>query len=57
VAPRVGTSPRLAVDIYRARKQFSEAGVTEAAQIVERRATSHELRIGVPRLAININAA
>jgi len=51
------TPTQLAVDIYRARKQFSEAGVTEAAQIVERRATSHELRIGVPRLAININVA
>jgi hypothetical protein len=50
----LATSPtQLAVDIYRARKQFSEAGVAEAAQIVERRATSHELRIGVHRLSIN----
>lgn len=45
------TNPQqLAVDIYRARKQFSEAGVTDAAQIVERRGTTHELRIGVSRL-------
>ncbi|HYP75586.1 MAG TPA: FHA domain-containing protein [Polyangiaceae bacterium] len=48
------TPTQLAVDIYRARKQFSEAGVTEAAQIVERRGTTHELRIGVPRLAITV---
>ena len=48
------TPTQLAVDIYRARKQFSEAGVAEAAQIVERRATTHELRIGVPRLAITV---
>jgi FHA domain-containing protein len=48
------TPTQLAVDIYRARKQFSEAGVTEAAQIVERRGTTHELRIGVPNLAITI---
>jgi len=48
------TPTQLAVDIYRARKQFSEAGVTEAAQVVERRASSHELRIGVPRLSISV---
>ena len=48
------TPTQLAVDIYRARKQFSEAGVAEAAQIVERRGTTHELRIGVPTLAITV---
>jgi len=48
------TPTQLAVDIYRARKQFSEAGVDEAAQVVERRATTHELRIGVPNLAITV---
>jgi len=48
------TPTQLAVDIYRARKQFSEAGVAEAAQIVERRGTTHELRIGVPKLAISV---
>lgn len=46
------TQMQLAVDIYRARKQFSEAGVADAAQIVERRGTSHELRLGVSRLEI-----
>ena len=48
------TPTQLAVDIYRARKQFSEAGVVEAAQIIERRGTTHELRIGVPKLAITV---
>jgi len=49
----LATNPtQLAVDIYRARKQFSEAGVLEAAQLVERRTTSHELRLGVSRLRV-----
>jgi FHA domain len=48
------TPPLLAVDIYRARKQFSEAGVTDSAQVVERRATTHELRIGIPKLSIQV---
>ncbi len=48
------TPTQLAVDIYRARKQFSEAGVTEAAQVIERRGSTHELRIGVPKLAITV---
>jgi hypothetical protein len=43
---------QLAVDIYRARQQFSEAGVAEAAQLVERRSMTHELRLGVPHLVI-----
>lgn len=51
----LATSPtQLAVDIYRARKQFSEVGVVDAAQVVERRATTHELRIGVPKLAVRV---
>jgi hypothetical protein len=49
----LGTSAtQLAVDVYRVRKQFSDAGVTDAAQIVERRGTSHELRIGCSQLEI-----
>jgi FHA domain len=48
------TPPLLAVDIYRARKQFSEAGVSDSAQVVERRATTHELRIGVPKISIQV---
>jgi hypothetical protein len=49
----LASSPtQLAVDIYRARKQFSEAGVMDAAQLIERRGNSHELRIGVTQLAV-----
>jgi hypothetical protein len=49
----LATSPtQLAVDIFRARKQFSEAGVVDAALVIERRGTSHELRIGVSKLSV-----
>ena len=46
------TPTQLAVDIYRARQQFNEAGVADAAQLVERRSMTHELRLGVPHLSI-----
>ena len=48
------TPPLLAVDIYRARRQFGDAGVFDSAQMVERRATTHELRIGVPKISIHL---
>jgi len=51
----LATTPTLlATDIHRARRQFSDAGVLDAAQIVERRVTTHELRIGVPKLEIRV---
>lgn len=46
------TPAQLALDIYRARRQFDDAGVLDAAQIVERRATSRELRIGIDQMKI-----
>lgn len=46
------TTAQLALDIYRARRQFDGAGVLDAAQIIERRAASRELRIGVGALSI-----
>lgn len=48
------TPTQLAVDIYRARQQFGESGVTDAAQIVERRPTTHELRLGVASVSIEV---
>jgi hypothetical protein len=45
---------QLALDIYRARRQFSDAGVVDSAQIVERRASSRELRIGVEKITIAV---
>ena len=51
----LATSPsQLALDIYRARRQFSDAGVTDSAQLVERRTTSRELRIGVHSLRVRV---
>jgi len=49
------TPSQLAVDIYRARQQFNEAGVADSAQLVERRSMTHELRIGVSNLSIRTN--
>jgi hypothetical protein len=46
---------QLTLDIYRARRQFSDAGVVDSAQIVERRTTSRELRIGVERLSVQMH--
>jgi hypothetical protein len=48
------TPAQLALDIYRARRQFDAAGVVDAAQIIERRAASRELRIGVDKLSIRV---
>jgi hypothetical protein len=43
---------QLTLDIYRARRQFADAGVVDSAQIVERRTSSRELRLGVERVTI-----
>ena len=43
---------RLNLDIYRARQQFNAAGFVPAAGIVERRAATRELRLGVADLEI-----
>ncbi len=42
----------LLLDIYRLRRQFGEAGIADAARIVERRSGTRALRIGVTRLEI-----
>ncbi len=42
----------LHLDIYRLRRQLGEAGIRDAARIVERRAGTRQLRIGVTRLEI-----
>lgn len=43
---------RLNIDIFRIRKQFSAAGVADAAGIIERRPGSGQLRIGIRALEI-----
>jgi hypothetical protein len=51
----LATSPtQVGVDIFRARRQFAENGIVNAPQIVERRTTSHEIRIGVEALTIQV---
>lgn len=44
--------PQLHLDIYRARRQFADVGVVDAPQLIERRARSCELRIGVAQLNV-----
>ena len=49
----LSTSPgQLNLEIFRLRQQFAELGVVESTQIVERRPTTHELRIGAERLEV-----
>jgi len=43
---------RLNIDVFRARRQLAEAGVEEAALLVERRQSTQQLRIGVVRLEV-----
>jgi hypothetical protein len=45
---------QLTLDIYRARRQFADAGVVDSAQLVERRTSSRELRIGVESISISM---
>ena len=42
----------LHLNIYRLRQQFGEAGIVGAARVVERRAGTRQLRIGVSQLDI-----
>jgi hypothetical protein len=44
--------PQLNIDVFRIRRQFASAGLTNAARVIERRTTSRQLRIGVARLSI-----
>ena len=43
---------RVNVDIHRLRQQVSKAGVSDAAQLIERRPTTHQLRLGIRRVEI-----
>ncbi len=44
--------PQLNIDVHRIRKQFAEVGVVDAANIVERRPRTRQLRIGTGRISI-----
>ena len=45
-------SPHLNLDVLRIRKQFAALGVVDAANIIERRPRTRQLRIGVSRISI-----
>lgn len=46
------TAERLNVEVYRARALLARAGVGDPARLIERRATSRQLRIGVERVHV-----
>lgn len=43
---------RVNVDIHRLRQQFAAVGVMDASRVIERRPTSHQLRLGIRRATI-----
>jgi hypothetical protein len=45
-------SPQLNLDVHRIRRQFAAAGVQDAANVVERRPRTRQLRIGTGRLSV-----
>ena len=45
-------TPQLNIDAFRIRKQFAAAGLIGAANIIERRPRTKQLRIGAARLSI-----
>jgi hypothetical protein len=45
--------PQLNIDVFRIRKQFAAVGVMDAANIIERRPRTRQLRIGTALLAIS----
>jgi hypothetical protein len=46
--------PQLNIDVFRIRKQFGALGISDAANIIERRPRTHQLRIGTGRLSVVI---
>ncbi len=49
----LGVDPsQLNIDVFRIRKQFAAAGFVDAAAVIERRASTKQLRVGVTRLRV-----
>ncbi len=46
------TRQKLNLDVFRIRRQLADAGVTDAHRIVERRATTQQLRLGIGEIEI-----
>jgi hypothetical protein len=43
---------QLNIDVFRIRKQLAAAGFVDAALAIERRPSTRQLRVGVPRLRV-----
>ena len=46
-------TPQLNLDVFRVRKQFAALGLPDAANIIERRPRTRQLRIGTTHISIN----
>src|SRR5579883_489814 len=46
------TGPQLNIDVFRIRRQFANIGVTDAANIIQRRPRTRQLRVGTGLLSI-----
>jgi len=44
--------PQLNLDVFRVRKQFAAAGVVDAVNVIERRSTTRQIRVGTGQIAI-----
>jgi hypothetical protein len=44
--------PQLNIDVFRIRRQFAAAGVLDAANIIERRPRTRQLRVGTGRISV-----
>jgi hypothetical protein len=44
--------PQLNIDVFRIRKQFASVGVVDAANIIERRPRTRQLRVGTGRISV-----
>jgi hypothetical protein len=43
---------RINLDVYRARRQLIDAGIPNGHQLIERRARTRQLRLGVMRIVV-----
>jgi hypothetical protein len=46
--------PQLHVDVFRIRKHFAAHGVVDAANVIERRPRTRQLRVGIPAISIGM---
>jgi hypothetical protein len=44
--------PRLNIDVFRIRRQFASHGLADSANVIERRTSTRQIRLGIGRIAI-----